>query len=655
MLSFFYGKLLKMYFQIKNHIALILVLIITFFLYLKGLQGDFVFDDTSNILLNEKIRITNLVLEDIKNAFYSGDAGPLGRPVSMITFGLNYYLAGYNPYYFKLTNLIIHLLNGVLVYFITIKIIEKLVPDVKNIYFLSLTVCFIWLVHPINLTSVLYVVQRMTSLSVFFGFMSILMYLNFREGNLKKLNKILCLFILIINLSLSIYSKESGILFVGLIFWIEFILYQGKNKNGACIVLFKIKLINFLKILLVLILALIVYIGIQSIIHGNNLTNRQFTIEERLLTEARVIWLYIKLFFIPQYSDFSLYHDDFLISKSILNPFSTILSVLSLMLITLLSIIYRKKYPVLIFSWGWYVISQLLESTFFALELVHEHRNYFGSFGFSIFLVLFLYDLIGRKNIKIFSTILLIYILSISSILSLRVESWSNIYLLSENEVLNHPNSDRSNFQLAKFYIDKISKNKKMEENNFYKEKALYFLEKSRRSYNPENGGWFAEISLRSYFNERIDEKLLDELNFNLRNKPYYNSNLSFINSLVNCQMFLGCNIDHYIIIDILGNSLKNKYIDGYTKAEIYKLMAQYYVFFGKDYVKGEEFIEESILLKGDIHSYLIAAQIFRLNGKYNDALRFLLIAKDKDIKNNWKSEIAYEEKNLHRSMRGNQ
>jgi protein O-mannosyl-transferase len=78
--------------KFKISLLLILILSFTVFLYWHGLKGDYVFDDSVNILENSKLKITELDYASLKAAYGSGDAGPLGRPISMLSFALNYYL-----------------------------------------------------------------------------------------------------------------------------------------------------------------------------------------------------------------------------------------------------------------------------------------------------------------------------------------------------------------------------------------------------------------------------------------------------------------------------------------------------------------------------------------------------------------------------------
>ena len=195
------------------YIVFILILGATYLIYYPGLWGDYVFDDSANILENKKLAITSLDWNSLSAAFWSGGAGPLGRPISMLSFALNYYFTGFDPYYFKLTNLTIHFINGILIYFLSLLIFKRLNVEKKIraelVPYLALIVSAIWLIHPLNLTSVLYVVQRMTSLSTLFGFLTLVLYCYWRSYPKSSLNTILiCLGMLCCFLA-SIFSKES--------------------------------------------------------------------------------------------------------------------------------------------------------------------------------------------------------------------------------------------------------------------------------------------------------------------------------------------------------------------------------------------------------------------------------------------------------------
>ena len=100
-------------------LLLALAVVVTAIVYWPGLTGGWVFDDYPNIVDNAAIHITpgHSTLAAWVNAALSSPASFLHRPLASITFALNWYAGGGDPWPFKLTNVVIHLVNGVLVFF----------------------------------------------------------------------------------------------------------------------------------------------------------------------------------------------------------------------------------------------------------------------------------------------------------------------------------------------------------------------------------------------------------------------------------------------------------------------------------------------------------------------------------------------------------
>ena len=105
---------------------------------------------------------------------------------------------------------------------------------------------------------------------------------------------------------------------------------------------------------------------------------RVFTLEQRLLTEPRVIWFYLSLLFYPIPSRLSLVHD-FAISQSLLEPVTTLISVLAIVALLLGATVYARRWPLIAFCVIFFFLNHLIESTILPLELVFEHRNYIPS------------------------------------------------------------------------------------------------------------------------------------------------------------------------------------------------------------------------------------------------------------------------------------
>lgn len=636
--------------KLKNCIFIALILGFTTVLYWSGLKGDYVFDDSVNILENSKLAITELSKESLKAAYGSGDAGPLGRPISMLSFALNHYFTGFDPYYFKLTNLAIHLINGILVYFLSLFILNWMNKDreskvsINNYY--ALAICLVWLVLPINLTSVLYVVQRMTSLSALFGLLALVLYCKWRTEAFTYKRTIFYGLAIVLSFALSLLSKESGALFILLLYWIELTVFQAKCRNGKSLIICKLSLSQWLWVIGFLGAGALLYL-IQPHLHPAAFIRREFNLEERLLTEARVVFFYLKMFIYPQLNELSLYHDDFLISHSILKPITTLYAILGLIALTLVSLVTYKKYPIVLFAWGWFVISQLMESTVFSLELVHEHRMYFGTIGFLIAGAYFV-SYLNSVKLKPFIYVLIgAFILNSAFVTWQRTGIWSNLVDHAAYEATMHPQSDRANYQLARIYI-KLMQNEQNEVQKIeYANQAYKYLELTKNSYLPANGAWFAEIHLDSYLGKAVSTKTVQELIERLSTQPFHNSNISFLSSFMNCQIKSFCKVDHMKAVQILVAGLDNPTSNPMLNAEIYKLLAQYYISIFNDFEKSEEFLQKAIALNNNVNGHLLLAQVYRLQGKLKQANDELIIAESFDENGVWFKEIAIEKRNI--------
>ena len=214
---------------------LILLCVACALAYLRGLGGDFLFDDFPNIVTNPALQsIQDGGRPDWFKVMFLTGSGVLRRPISMLSFGLNVYGFGMSPFAFKLVNLAIHLFNGILLYAVFRRIAGRMQtagsairPDV-----LAVVAAGVWLLHPLQVSSVLYIVQRMNLLATLFTLMGLLCY---AEGRLRMLRGEpgllaavagTCLFGL-----LAVFSKENGALVPLLCAVIE--LGYFRPANGA--------------------------------------------------------------------------------------------------------------------------------------------------------------------------------------------------------------------------------------------------------------------------------------------------------------------------------------------------------------------------------------------------------------------------------------
>ena len=128
--------------------------------------------------------------------------------------------------------------------------------------------------------------------------------------------------------------------------------------------------------LLILIIGFIYTGGFSNVFGGYEI--RDFSMTQRLLTEPRVILFYLSLLFYPISSRLTFLYD-IEVSRSLLQPWTTIPSILLILFIIGFAFYIARKRPLISFCIIFYFLNHLIEGSIFTLELIYEHRNYLPS------------------------------------------------------------------------------------------------------------------------------------------------------------------------------------------------------------------------------------------------------------------------------------
>lgn len=409
---------------------------LTFLVYFPGLQSGFILDDHSNLQALERISSNGYI-----EYLLGGSSGPSGRPISLLSFALQAEHWPDNPFAFKLLNLIIHLANGFLVYQIVSLLLAGKEQFGLGHRWLALAVTALWLLHPVQVSTVLYTVQRMTLLSSFFMLCGIYVYLCsrnlYREGYKKAGLGGLLLSVFLFT-PLAVLSKEIGVLLPLYIVVIEYTLLQGQILSREWRYL-------SLTVLLSPLILLLVYIGLKFDNTVASYAWRPFTMEQRLLTETVVLLDYMKVLVFPHPAAFSLYHDDYPISTGLFSPPVTMVCVLLTGVLICLALFLRRKMAIVSFAILWFYAGHSLESSIFGLELYFEHRNYLPSIG-----VFFLLGISAIKLLSLLKTqtvtkaILVMYFLLTVTVTVMEVSLWRNTAVQIVEWARLHPQSQRA-------------------------------------------------------------------------------------------------------------------------------------------------------------------------------------------------------------------
>jgi tetratricopeptide (TPR) repeat protein len=125
-------------------------------------------------------------------------------------------------------------------------------------------------------------------------------------------------------------------------------------------------------------------------------SKRDFTVDQRMLTELRVVVFYISLIFWPHPSRLNLDHD-FNLSHSLMDPITTLFALIAIVGAIAAAIYLAKKAPLISFGISWFLGNLVIESSVIPLEIIFEHRTYLPSTIFILMLVSLAFQIIRPK------------------------------------------------------------------------------------------------------------------------------------------------------------------------------------------------------------------------------------------------------------------
>lgn len=549
--------------------------------YTPGLSGPFFFDDYWNIVDNYWLHLHELSLDGLWDAAVSGQSGPLKRPVSMLSFAINHLITGLDPYWMKLTNLIIHIVNSIILLLVLLEIFRSLSDRYGEKYLVNTAyvIAAIWTIHPINVTAVSYIVQRMTLLSSLFMLGAILVYLRLRKKDLATLKGYGLTLLIVVFWLLGLLSKEIAILLGLYILLIEWRLYMFRADSKVelhhlCLTIGSLVLPVVLGVIYVFINSRIYFVEAYQI--------RDFNLYERMLTEGRIVVEYIRLIVIPDVTNMSIFSDDINISSSLIEPFTTLLSYLLILALLYLAYLYRIRFPLFFLGAGWFFIGHSLESTALPLELSFLHRNYLPSVGILLIaaeVILSIYHVHRRFALS------LVFIFFVVFTGCTRLLSWQwsdNVNYLLSNAV-QHPDSIRANRWAGNLLMLQAMKLKSTDDQQIFIQEAEKHHKKIKEMKPTDIS---VELnSLRAYlqFNRNPPQGLLDNITSRMVNADVLASDVSTIVVISHCIFESHCMLKSEIYEDIIIAMIGSKTISPGLKSNVLAMYASY-----MDKIKGD-------------------------------------------------------------------
>lgn len=507
-----------------------LVVALVFVAYWPGLGGGYIFDDYPNIVSNTALHVASLQWQEWVTATFSFQAGPLQRPLAMLSFAVNHYFTGLDPAPMKAWNITLHALNALLVLGLlrSLLAVSHQASAVRQAWGARVGAA-VWALHPVNLLAVLYVVQRMESLSHLFVFAGLWLYLHGRRRQLEGRNGWPHVIAgLAGGTVLGLLAKESAALLPLYAFLLEvFVLkFHGTGRKAG----------RRLQATYAIGLFLPAIVGGTWLLLGSldpaAWASRDYGMGERLLTQARVLTDYLGWMVLPDIGQLSLYHDDYEVSRSLLRPPSTLLAILLLGCLIAVACWARRRNPLLGLGIAWFFAAHLLTGTFMPLELVYEHRNYFASLGIVIAgtgLVFRAMDLPAIRRPAVAMAVFIV--IGMLALTHLRAREWSDPFLFASSEASKHPDSPRATYGLA----HTLAIASRFDPDSPLFVPAQEALERARRTDGSGISPRTALVAMHSHAGTLPDPRLWDEVISLLRQGPIGPQEVGAIQSLVMC------------------------------------------------------------------------------------------------------------------------
>lgn len=399
------------------------IIIIGLIVFFNALFGNFVLDDVAYITANPGFHSPSF-WELIKGNLYN--SGGQYRPIAALYFFTLYNFFGNTSFFYHLPQVIFHIINSILLFLVFNKFFSNPLSFILSIIFLS---------HPIQVESVSYIAATDNSLFFLFGITALLLSLNKKIS----LRRIIIIFSL---LTLSLFSKETGFLFLFIIILSRILIY----KNKICIFIISGCLIT------------LVYFAIRFGFAGVYFTNlngvpiNNLPFGQKLINIPAIMFYYINTFFFPLTLAVN---QNWIITKISFSSFYFPFFI-DLVFFFLLGFIGwyiykkdRKIFPTFLFFLFWFLSGLALNLQLIPLDMtVSDKWFYFPIAGLLGILGICL-TFISRKNKKLdkalfFIGLLIVILLSTRTIV--RNTNWSDAVTLYTHDVKIRDNGQLENY-----------------------------------------------------------------------------------------------------------------------------------------------------------------------------------------------------------------
>ncbi len=414
----------------RDWLGVAIVVALAVAISVPALDAPWYFDDIANIVEYPGVR-------DLRGSLASA-ATPRG--IARLTFALNYRVGDLDVRGYRIVNVAVHALAGVLV----LRLATRVFPSSTV---LPIATAAIFVAHPLQTQAVTYVVQRMASLAAALALLSLWLYVQAREvrqaGATFTSPRHLARYLLAIFAGvLALYAKETAaVLPLALLLFDRFFVTQPGDRLPSQIAYLAPWFLAC------------AFVGLQILgmpllggaaLDGVGNSDTQGGVMAYLLTQTEVFWLYVRLVFAPVAQ--ALHYDDALTGS--LTSARTLASLAGILLLGAAAIAARTRHPKLSFAVAWFVLGLAVESTIIVLDPVFEHRVYLPLLGVAIAAAHLLGWLPSSPRLVVLSVI----VVALSGLAIARNQLWAHPIAFYEDNLRRTPAEPRVLLTLAGLY-----------------------------------------------------------------------------------------------------------------------------------------------------------------------------------------------------------
>ena len=401
------------------------VAVVCFYIYSPALHGPFLFDDYDIDFSDPQIADASL------GSWLGGN-----RPILMLTYWMNYQVAGTGTFAFHLFNLLIHIGNTLLIYLVAAKLFEWAKMEARERGLLAAFSALLFLVHPLQTESVAYIAGRSESLAALFFVGAYALFLYRGEDGLSWARSVG----IVLLFGLAVATKENAAV-LPLVFLLTEFFWSPRGFKASVKANWRV----YVPMVVGSVCALAFIAKVLTASQSAGLHLKDVTWSQYLFTQTRAVLTYIRLFFLPvgQSAD-----HDFAISRTI-GDHGAWLCALVLIGFLVGALLARKRFPLASFGFLLFLVLLAPTSSFIPIrDALVERRMYLPVAALAFVVVELLWRYRSTRR-PIAMGVICVVLFAAGAAAYQRNRLWGDAWAFSTYEVNANPHKKREYARLV--------------------------------------------------------------------------------------------------------------------------------------------------------------------------------------------------------------